>query len=272
MASYPKRSSHFAHRAVRAMAKACVCQEHGIDVFALVTIVAHTEDAKRYTGAVTYHNNQLQDLLGFRKWDRLDKARRAAVEAGWLHYESPASGKRTAGFYWTLIPAGFGRLNDSPMDEGAYPLEGYAIGYRDGMADGKAYPSKGDAQGDAQGEPSTLTLNPIPNPKEKAASPLVFPPELDTPAVRESLDAWRSYKHAAKHAYRVPAKSLPTLLKHWTQFGADAFCQAVEISIGNEWRGLQDPKPGSGNGQPAPPESAIDKAFEALDRRKQNDQ
>ena len=79
--------------------------------------VAHTEDAKHYTAAPTFFNNQLMAILGLRKWEALDRARRAAIKAGWLAYKSPPLGTRRAGSYWSLVPDRFAKLDDQPSDE-----------------------------------------------------------------------------------------------------------------------------------------------------------
>ena len=111
MSDYPQRESHWAHKLVRLMLRSCAAQDIGADGFTLVTAIAHTEDAKRYCGAVTFWNEQLMPLLGFNSWGQLDRARTKAVEAGWLHYE--CGGKRKVGRYWTTIPAGLTDTTDS---------------------------------------------------------------------------------------------------------------------------------------------------------------
>jgi len=105
MADYPKRESHFAHKIVRLMIRTCAAQEIGTDGFMLVTIIAHTEDAKHYTAPVTFWNDQLVSVCGFASWGKLDRARKRAIAAGWLHYE--CGGKGQVGRYWTTIPRAF---------------------------------------------------------------------------------------------------------------------------------------------------------------------
>ena len=109
MADYPKRDSHFAHKLIRLMIRVCAAQEIGTDGFMLVSIIAHTEDAKRYTAPVTFWNDQLQSVCGFSSWGKLDRARKRARAAGWLHYEEGGKGK--VGRYWATAPEG---LNDQP--------------------------------------------------------------------------------------------------------------------------------------------------------------
>jgi hypothetical protein len=114
--TYPtdRRGTHWSHRLVRAMAKTCLAQIIGPEPCWLITVVAHQEDAKKYSGAVTYYNEQLMPLCGFFSHDRLIRARRKAEKAGWLHYEPGGKGK--AGLYWTLWPADC-QVDDSPTDD-----------------------------------------------------------------------------------------------------------------------------------------------------------
>jgi hypothetical protein len=114
MTDYPKRNSYFAHKAVRLMIRTCAAQEIGSDAFLLVTVIAHTEDAKRYTAPVTFWNAQLESVLGF-SWGKLDRARKRAVAAGWLHYE--AGGKARVGRYWVTIPPSLQGIAASAVDE-----------------------------------------------------------------------------------------------------------------------------------------------------------
>lgn len=112
--SYPKRESHFAHKLTRLVWRACAAQEIGIPAAFLVVQIAHTEDAKRYSGAVTYWNDQLQSLMGL-SWDQLNRIRKKAVTADWLHYEPGGKGK--VGRYWTTIPPAYSEFQDGAVDE-----------------------------------------------------------------------------------------------------------------------------------------------------------
>jgi len=171
MTEYPKRPPYFAHRLVRQLFKTCAAMDIGETAALLVVFVAHTEDAKRYTAPPTFFNSQLLPILGLRKWDTLDRARRAAVKNGWLHYEEPPAGTRKPGVYWATIPERFADIDDTPVDETpyppngdghpeAYPPNGYGRG--DGRGDGRGY-----GRGDGMGEHPTLDLDPIPGPIPK---------------------------------------------------------------------------------------------------------
>jgi hypothetical protein len=213
-APYPVREPFFAMKVIRLLAKSGEIQRIGPDASLLVTIIASTEDAKRYRGPVNFFNGQLQSLLGFAKWERLDRARRSAVEAGWLHYIAPEPGARDKpGYYWTLVPSSVADLPDTSCDESPDPLASF---YHRGYADAKAgnparpYPSQGDSpqeaypsqgygegegegygQGYGEGEPPILSLsltspdsgNPdgknSPMGKKRKAEPAYSPEDLE---------------------------------------------------------------------------------------------
>lgn len=116
MATYPKREKYFAHRFVRLTHKECLAQRIGTDATFLLSVIAFQEDACRYKRPVSFYTNQLLPILGFAKWDRLDKARKAAVSAGWLSYEE--GGHRKPGTYFVTIPDGLEDIPDTAIDEG----------------------------------------------------------------------------------------------------------------------------------------------------------
>jgi hypothetical protein len=114
---YPARERHsfFSQRFIRLLTKTAAANEIGTDAFALLCIIAAQEDAKRYTEAVTYWNEQLMPLCGFGSPKRLAAARKRAVAAGWLHYERGTKAK--VGRYWVLIPAEYQNVRDGYCDE-----------------------------------------------------------------------------------------------------------------------------------------------------------
>jgi hypothetical protein len=122
--NYPKRPAFFSHKFCRLLFKACVANDIGPDGCWLLTVIAHTEDAKGYRGAVSFFNMQLAPLVGLGSVDALDRVRRKAIEAGWLHYSPGAKG--VAGKYWVTIPEQFTDVDDAPSDENAAD---YAPGY-----------------------------------------------------------------------------------------------------------------------------------------------
>jgi hypothetical protein len=153
--SYPKRKAYFAHRYCRLLTKTCAAQEIGHIAFVLCVTIAHQEDAKRYSGSVSFFNEQLMPLVGVTKWESLDRARQRAAQAGWLHYEPGNRGQRTPGRYWVTVPEHLEAVDDKPCDESHYPRNGESVESQ--------YPAEGDREGerrgDREGEHSTLTLN-----------------------------------------------------------------------------------------------------------------
>ena len=116
MPEYPTRSSFFANSLIRLLQKSCAANDIGIESCWLITCIALVEDAKRYTGPVSFWTGQLLPITGFNSWGRLDRARARAVNAGWLVYE-PGT-KHTAARYWTQVPDAVRNVfDDRPIDE-----------------------------------------------------------------------------------------------------------------------------------------------------------
>lgn len=111
--SYPRRESHFAHKFCRLVMKSCVATDLGQDVALLLMGIAMVEDSKRYSGAVSYYNEQLAPVLGFANVKALQRARERAVGAGWLTYIAGARGRPAR--YWVNIPAESTALDDAGM-------------------------------------------------------------------------------------------------------------------------------------------------------------
>lgn len=114
-AEYPKRPNFFAYRFCRLMAKVCLANEVGPNVCWVLTTIAMTEDAKGYRSPVTFFNEQLMAVTGFNSDDALDRARKKAIAAGWLHYQPGRKG--IAGKYWVVIPERYRSFDDAPTDE-----------------------------------------------------------------------------------------------------------------------------------------------------------
>src|SRR5690348_4993846 len=113
---YPKRESHFAHKAIRMMIKTCVASEWGPQVFTLLTVIVHTEDAAHYRRPVTFYNPALIPLVGCDSETTFKRVRSRAVESGWLVYAKGARGKPAK--YYVQIPPHATGLDDLPSDEG----------------------------------------------------------------------------------------------------------------------------------------------------------
>ena len=196
-ATYPTREKFFAHKFVRLLHKAAVASEIGRDAFALLTVIAHTEDAMRYRWAAKFWNSQLIETLGFKKWDQFDACRKRAIESGWLAHE--CHGKRMAGEYFVQIPETYQQVDDNLIEESS-PANGYDVGYKAGYDAGyeqgvKAGMNRGQSgvqTGDEQGEPSIPIPYPEPKPKNKTQE-FVFPSDLDTPEFRAAWTDWKQF-------------------------------------------------------------------------------
>ena len=167
MVNYPKRSQFFAHKTFRLMHKTSLAAEIGRDAFCIIAVVLHTEDAARYRGPVKFYNSQLQETLGFAKWDSFNRARQKAIDSGWLQYE--ANGNRGAGLYFITIPDGYDAIDDSPIEPMSTPEDGYNAGYnagyKAGIIEGIKRVQCGVQLGDNEGELYNPSPKPIPNPK-----------------------------------------------------------------------------------------------------------
>ena len=112
---YPQRQRFFAMRFCRIMTKACLANSIGPSACWLLSVIAHTEDARHYRGPVSYFNDQLRPLVGMGSVDALDRVRGKAIDAGWLHYTPGRKGQ--AGLYWVKIPDVWADCDDLPTDE-----------------------------------------------------------------------------------------------------------------------------------------------------------
>ena len=176
MSEYPTRPSHFAHRYCRLLTKTAAANEITALGCWLCTVIAHLEDSRRYTGPISFYNSQLAPLMGVKKWETLEKARRLAVDHGWLAYQS--GGRHKPGYYHVTVPAGLEDLDDSPCDESRYPENGYL----QGDLNGSRYPKNGTSA-DTTVEQVGGSSIPIPNPIKKRTSrngkPKFQPPTLE---------------------------------------------------------------------------------------------
>ena len=118
---YPKRDKFFAVKVSRLLAKSCAAQYLGPEGCWLLCVIVGVEDAKKYSGPVTFYNEQLAPLCGFASLGRLIRSRKRCVETGWLHYHE--GGKRKPAQYWVKIPKSAEHLPDSPVDESYSILE-----------------------------------------------------------------------------------------------------------------------------------------------------
>lgn len=243
MVDYPERESHFAHKLTRLLWRTCAAHEIGLPAAFLVIQIAHTEDAKRYSGPVTYWNDQLQSLMGL-SWDQLNRIRKKAVEDGWLHYEPGRKGK--AGKYWSTVPSRYDMLPDGPVDEDFVRTNAgeSAEEYAEESADENAFPPHTCGEmfrrkPDESSEHSTLTLNPSPK-KNKAFDPLSLALPFPSDAFRQSWGDFCQSRKSIKPPLTEVAAS--RLLKKCERWGEETAIAAIDASIENGWKGLFEPK------------------------------
>ena len=235
---YPNKDSHYAHRTIRLMHKASVAAEIGRDAFCLITVIVHTEDAARYRGPVNFYNSQLMETLGFKKWDSFDRARRQAIESGWLVYEG--DGKRSPGRYFVTIPDGYGMIDDGII-EGIIPDSGYDAGYKAGIIEGIKRVQTGVQRGYEQGEPPTLSLIPIPKDitaPAVSASPKPKRPkvEVDRPDFVDEL-TWQDWKAARKGA-KITVTVMRGIQEQADIAGIE-LAEAIKFAASKSWRSFE---------------------------------
>ena len=266
MSVYPQRPPMFANRLCRLLAKTCAANEIGTDAFTLVVNVVMTEDAKRYTGAVTFTNEQLMPICGFGGRDRLNNARTKAMRAGWIHYEPGRKG--IPGRYWATIPEQYREIRDGSCDGVSVPDQdgNHACRPETGRKPGRK-PGR-QADGNQDGNTAPFLPIPIPKPKEGAASgespsgskngkaktpkfdPLSIkvPPPLRTDRFR---GAWRDW---CQHRREIKKPLTPTAttqqIRRLAEWGESRAVAAINHTVAMGWTGLREPDVPR-NGSPA---------------------
>jgi hypothetical protein len=164
------------------MARACLALRTGPETCWLLAIIAMTEDAKRYSGPVSFFNADLAAQIGV-SISSLGRWRSRAVESGWLHYEP--SVRRRAGVYWVMIPPEEQSKPDGPSceDDRGFPNE------FDEQSGRNPRNNPGGIRGTIREEsddPSYLALpqEPLPCPGEDGAEPA--PPSSAPPVPTET--------------------------------------------------------------------------------------
>lgn len=263
MADYPTgREPFFAHKLVRRMGRVCAAQDMGADACWLVTQIAHLEDTKRYTEPVKFWNEQLTDIVGFHSWGALDRARKRAIEAGWLHYEPGGKGK--VGKYWTMIPDRYSSIPDGAYDAGE------AVILSAGGDTNEIIPSASGEDNEGQtrdkrgtnGDHSSLPLFPDPDPEKKPSKPaavscndIPIPDVLDTPPFRDVWGSWLAFRREHKYSVRPSAvKGQLTILQKMGS--VEAAISSIESSIAGGYKGLFKQNESRSHGKPKPPSAA----------------
>lgn len=101
--TYPVRTPHFDREVLRALLERGAAATIGADGVLLVLAIVAAEDRARYAGPVAVWNTALQQQIGARSPDTLERVRSRCVRAGWLSY-TPGSRSRAA-TYFVVIPA-----------------------------------------------------------------------------------------------------------------------------------------------------------------------
>lgn len=258
--TYPKRPKMFVAKFVRLLAKACVANELGAEAFALLTVIAATEDARGYRGPVNFWNGQLAPLIGCRSDSAFKRVRAKCERAGWLVCSTGT--KWSPPSYWVVVPATFDGWDDGATDEGT-PDQGPPVG-GDGAAserraggDGAAserqaggerpdsfpYPSPYPPTPSEWGgdEPPAVPAKKPQQPKPEKPDPGVaedvpIPPELDTPSFRAVWADWLVDRRRRRKA--VTQKAATMQLSSLTPLGPDRAIECVQSSIANQYQGL----------------------------------
>ncbi|MCR9293333.1 MAG: hypothetical protein NXI32_11485 [bacterium] len=200
-ADYPDRPAYFAQRFIRLMVKSAAAQHIGTDAFALLSVVATTEDARRYAGPVAYYNEQLMALVGFGSKKRLVAARRRAIHAGWLSYRP--GGKGIAGLYYVKIPQELTTIPDGPSDESGEIRRSVSERKAEREIDQKTisrFDSEPKRTPKRNGKGAPYKPSPIPIPKESANAYLREFAELWSliPKKRDKQAALKAYRSARR--------------------------------------------------------------------------
>lgn len=112
---YPKREPFFAYKFIRLLAKTCAANQIGERGCWLLSMVAITEDTRRYSSPPTFYNCQLTAFMGTPSAQILMRTRQRCIDAGWLHYE--AGTKSQAGVYWVTVPPEHELIPDGALGE-----------------------------------------------------------------------------------------------------------------------------------------------------------
>jgi len=201
--------------------------------------------------------------MGITKWDRFDRIRRRAVEAGWLHYEASPKGSRKAGVYWTLLPAELGVLDDAPIDEtiaddggSTLSLNGDCLGDQTGIVSGNERGSNGVMNR------GTIVPNPIPIPnpipkEEEVVRAETLVEAVDAFPCAGTPNAWRLTKEKlGQWESTFPELDVKGEIRKARQWILDSpdrkkTARGMPRFIGG-WLGRAQNRPNGGNGKPTP--------------------
>lgn len=104
MEPYPKdRPQYFGMHVVKALVETEAGNSIGYLAYSLIACIAGKEDMFRYSRPIDFYDSQLMRVLGVTDQKELARARRKAVDAGWLQYKH--GGRGYAGLYFVTMPA-----------------------------------------------------------------------------------------------------------------------------------------------------------------------
>jgi hypothetical protein len=271
---YPKRPQYFSNKFCRLMTKTALANEIGADAVVLLMVIAHTEDAKGYRGAVTYFNGQLMPLIGKNTDHALIRVREKAIESGWLHYEPGAKG--IPGKYWVTIPSHAEGLRDKATDEN--PDEYREVNHichdeidSESGAEAERKRSTSGVQAECKRSESVnhSTYTKKPRPREEAAtdgtdskpektkpSPeaVPLPPTLNLPAFAEIWREWIDYRREIKKP--LTDRNAKAQLADLAKLAPSRAVDCIRSSIANGYQGLFPEKFAGPPGRP-PPQAQI---------------
>ena len=97
-----EQPAFYANRMIQLMSFCSAATEMGPAAAWLVATVAILEDERGYPGSVALYNSELVKMLGFNSWNKLDHARKVAIQVGWLDYQPGHN--RSPGKYHAMVP------------------------------------------------------------------------------------------------------------------------------------------------------------------------
>lgn len=275
MAEYPKRPPFFAAKVCKLLGRTCAAQTITPAGAYLITQIAYVEDAKRYSGPVTYFREPLMHITGIGTAARLIRVRNLCVKAGWLHYEEPPKGSRQPGVYWVTIPEKF---EDLPLS--AYDDEPVAQSNANEYANRTQTDTRIEREPIHESNANQHTFIPIPNPSPNPSpNPPLSPqgessgeakpkksskrepatvehyveaePSLDSPRLREAIADWLKARRENGKTIFV-GQTVTKQAKQLVEFGSQAVA-AIEHSIAGGYQGLFMPR-----GSPARASAGVD--------------
>ena len=264
---YPERDPCFAHRFVRILHKSCASQDIGRDACWLLTVIAHTEDAARYSGPVRFWNSQLMETLAYKSQKQFRRIREVAIDHGWLAYHRDDN--RSVGQYFVKIPKRFQELSDAPLEaantfsqeqiqernagENTFlqehnepsntfleePNEGHNQGHNEGHTSNPIpFPSPKDLKHSRKTEKQNEKNNKPTRSRSSQFDPLKveIPSKLDLPEFQQAWADW--CQHRSELGKKLTPTSVTRQLNKLVDLGPQSAVEAINYSIEKGWTGI----------------------------------